>query len=162
LSINQLKKLILEYKDLKYAATSIFWHVALLWTVNAVVGEENDPNRRFYFMLCMKCYQKLYPCFSVIEIIVQGLLGMGIEKGIVSVSESNKIIEELLAMRQPKNETSAKRIKGAFIIDRDLALQDLDAAMVDSLAERFQEITIFSEFTDEERLASIDDENDTR
>jgi hypothetical protein len=147
--------LILEYKDHKYATTSIFWHVALLWTVNAVVSEEGDPNRRFYYMLCIKCYQKLYQCFSIIEIIVQGLLGMGIEKGIVSVSESNRIVGELLATRQPKNEISATRIRGAFIIDRDLALQDLDAAMVDSLAERFQEITIFSEFT------SIGNEKDT-
>ncbi|KAI1094430.1 hypothetical protein F5B19DRAFT_57441 [Rostrohypoxylon terebratum] len=65
-SANQLKRLCLIYcMDFGNACSSTLWHIGLLYLANAMLcetmrsGNLRDPERWFYFMLCMTCYENL-------------------------------------------------------------------------------------------------------
>jgi hypothetical protein len=155
-SIKQLKILILTYEKFPCATYSIFWHPGLMYTANAVIQNRVDPDRRFYFIKCMKNYQKLFICFDAVEAIVQRLLAMGMDSGIIDVLEANRLSQEMQNKRTHhpqawKTDTKQRR-KAALIIVRYLALRDTTATTVDSLVDKFEELTVFNEFTDAEKL----------
>jgi hypothetical protein len=147
-SVRQLKRLILTFKSQhKSAGYSIFWHAALLYIATAVLKDKKDPGRRFYFMICVKSYQALFVSFQFVECIVEGLLVMALDVGVISVKEANHIMQEFHAQRRThqrsENMCAEERVRNAFILDRDLALRDRQAAIVDNLVEKFEEITLF-------------------
>lgn len=79
------------------------------------------------------------------EGVIQGLLAMAIDATVITISEGQLIIRALRARNsrpQPR-----KRRQGGFFLDLDLAVTDRDAAQVDSLVDRFEEMTVFNEFT---------------
>ncbi|KAI0887150.1 uncharacterized protein GGS22DRAFT_105219 [Annulohypoxylon maeteangense] len=65
-SVNQLKRLGLIYCiESNNLCLSTLWHIALLYLANAMLcetmrsGNLRDPERWFYFMLCMTCYENM-------------------------------------------------------------------------------------------------------
>ncbi|KAI1457189.1 hypothetical protein F4805DRAFT_197134 [Annulohypoxylon moriforme] len=65
-SVNQLKRLGLIYCiDFSNTCLSTLWHIALLYLANAMLcetvrsGNPRDPERWFYFILCMTCYENM-------------------------------------------------------------------------------------------------------
>jgi hypothetical protein len=151
-SMKQLKHMILTFKALNPSAGyDIWWHVALMFTANGVIKNHNDPDRRFYFMRCIKCYQDLYKCFEISKGISQGLLSMGIENKVISVAEATGLNQELHEKRQDQQLSQEMPAeppsKYAFILDFNLATHDRSAASADTLIEKFEVLTLFSEFT---------------
>jgi hypothetical protein len=151
-SMKQLKYMILIFKALNPSAGyDIWWHVALMFTANGVIKNHDDSDRRFYFLRCIQCYQDLYKCFEIAKGISQGLLFMGMENKLISVAEATRLNEELCESRQDQQrvqEMLAKLpSKYAFILDFDLATHDRGAASADTLIERFEDLTLFNEFT---------------
>lgn len=146
-SLKQLKRLILVYKGrYRSAAYSIFWNAALLYVANAVLKDRNDPEWRFYFQMCIHSYQGLYPSFRAVEAIAQGLLAMAIDSGAITNLEAILMIQ---MFRENGNwHKLADRPRGGYVLDLGLAITDHNAARVDNLVDRFEEITLFSEFTD--------------
>jgi hypothetical protein len=136
-----------------------------MYTSNAVIKDKRDPDRRFYFMACIKSYSNMYTCFDVIESVVQGLLAMGMTNGLIGLVEANRLILELQAKRPhlgPETKSALRRVKGSFIIDRDLALRDKTAATVDTMVDKFEEITLFNQFIDETGLSNTEEEKSKR
>jgi hypothetical protein len=131
-------------------------------TANAVIKDKTDPDRRFYFIVCIQSYSNMYTCFDVIEPLVQGLLAMGMTNGLIGLVEANRLILELQAKRPqlgPETRSAHRRVKGLFIVDRDLALRDKSAAMVDTMVDKFEEITLFNQFIDETGLSNTEEES---
>jgi hypothetical protein len=151
-SVKQLKRIILTFKALDPAAGYfVSWHPALLFTVNAVLRDRNDPDRRFYFMRCIQSYRDLYTYFEIAKGVYQGLLFMGIDNKVINIAEATHMNKELHEKR--RNQQHVQKMiaehpsKYAFIMDPNTAIRDHSAALVDSMVEKFEEVTIFDEFT---------------
>jgi hypothetical protein len=144
--VKQLKRLILVFRAHHPSATySIRWHCALLYVANSVINDTSDPEWRFYFLLCIHCYQNLYPSFAIVEGVVQGLLALAVSKGAITLHEARALNAEL-ATKASVHKLRAK-VRGRWMVDLDLAVTNVEEATVDRLADRFEEITTFDEFT---------------
>ena len=145
-SVQQLKHLLLVYMTEQPSATySIFWNAAALYVANAVLNDATDPERRFYFMLSVRAYQNMYPCFRVAEGIIQGLLAIAVGNGSIGSAEAHALIQELGGQRGGGKGPNLG--VGSYVLDFELAAVDHDAVLVNSLVDKFEEISTFSTFT---------------
>ena len=145
-SVRQLKSLTLVYMARhQSAAYTIFWHQALLYIANAVIKDKTDPEWRFYFLLCVRGYEILYPCFFVVEGIVQGLLAIAVGNGSIDSAEAHVLIQRLRANRS--GQKAIERSKGDFVLDLDLAVVDQNGALFNNLVDKFEEMSMFNTFT---------------
>jgi hypothetical protein len=99
----------------------------------------------------MQSYRDLYTSFEMAKGVYQGLLSMAIDKHMISITEANRMNQQLYEIRRDQQFGQEEMIenppKYAFILDRSLAIRDGRAALVDSMIDRFEELTIFNEFT---------------
>lgn len=83
---------------------------------------------------------------------VQSMIVMAIQGNVLGVSESNVLIQKLHLQRDSHQVTlrtpTQQKVVGSYIMDRYLHLTDPAAASVESLVEKFEEITLFNEFLD--------------
>ncbi|KAK2017738.1 hypothetical protein LZ32DRAFT_445225 [Colletotrichum eremochloae] len=143
-SVEQLKELVEVYASYPQSTFSIFGHSALLHVANAVASDTSNPEWRPYFLGCIRAYQSLYTSFTVAEVIAGGLLSMVVRKGAMDMAEASGLLQEL---RAKKNQTLIGRATGMFVTDLDLAVTDREAARVDRMMEKFEELTVLDEFT---------------
>jgi hypothetical protein len=145
-STRQLKRLILVYKTRHQSASyTIFWSSALLYVANSVLRDTSDPERRFYFLLCIHSLQDLYPSYPVLNGVVQGLLTIGVEKKGITVPEARQLYQDLRS--KATKHMLQERVKGQLVIDLDLAVIDSNAARMDRLSAKFDEIVAFDDYT---------------
>ncbi|KAI2469298.1 hypothetical protein F4781DRAFT_422071 [Annulohypoxylon bovei var. microspora] len=151
-SVNQLKRLGLIYCiDFNNACSSTLWHIALLYLANAMLcetlrsGNLRDPERWFYFMLCMTCYENMW---YVVEVTMLGLLSMALRNGFLSVPEANIILKNMKRIGQRYDSQFA--VRASFMVDLELAMTNPREAQVQILADAFHELAIFREFTTDE------------
>ncbi|KZL86468.1 c6 transcription factor, partial [Colletotrichum incanum] len=143
-SVEQLKELVEVYASYPQSTFSIFGHSALLHVANAVASDTSNSEWRPYFLSCIRAYQALYSSFTVAEVIAGGLLSMVVRKGAMDMAEAFGLLQEL---RAKKNQKLVGRATGMFVTDLDLAVTDREAARVDRLMEKFEEMTVLDEFT---------------
>ncbi|OLN83691.1 Nitrogen assimilation transcription factor nit-4-like protein 10 [Colletotrichum chlorophyti] len=143
-SVEQLKELVEVYSSYPPATYSIFWHSSLLNLANAVASDPTNPDWKHYFLSCIRGYQGLYSSFTVAEVIAGGLLSMVVRKGAMEMTEALTLLQEL---RAKKGRKPVGRATGMFVTDLDLAVTDREAARVDRVIEKFEEMTILDEFT---------------
>jgi hypothetical protein len=132
----------------------MLWHTALLYVANAVLKDTCDPNWQFYFLLCIRGYQNLYPSFRSVENIVQGLMAMAMRKGVLSNGAAQLLMQQLY--EKGRHHRLADRTRTAFILDLDRAMTNQREAEVDSLANLFEEMTVFDAFTVNEDYEATD------
>ncbi|KAF2117392.1 hypothetical protein BDV96DRAFT_572001 [Lophiotrema nucula] len=152
-SVKQLKALIFSYRDLKAPISNRFWHCALMYVAGATLKEWRwNPEWRYYFLLCLYSYQKYFTAFAVYEEIVLGLLMMAISNGALRGEEARLITQELrkIGAGDVAREKEAERVRRRklFMIDFDRALTDQENASLDTLIQKYEEVTIFDEFTE--------------
>ncbi|KAI0902526.1 hypothetical protein F4806DRAFT_490997 [Annulohypoxylon nitens] len=180
---NQLKRLGLIYcMDFGVACSSTLWHIGLLYLANAMLcetmrsGNLRDPERWFYFMLCMTCYENLCMCyyislgtfmqrstihlktysslfnrhgsFQVVEVTVLGLLSMALRNGFLSAPEADTILKNMRRIGQRYDPQFS--VRASFMVDLELAMTSPKEALVQTLASDFHELSIFREFTTDE------------
>ncbi|PSN60230.1 hypothetical protein BS50DRAFT_681738 [Corynespora cassiicola Philippines] len=146
-SLRQIKGLIFEYTNQHPSAIySVNWHSSLLYVASAVAKNRADPDWRFYFQFCIETYQKLYMCFAFIWPLVQSLLAMAVENGAITGSEAERFGAGFKSSKRVFDLKSEMN-RGGYIVDLDRAITDAAAATVDSLVTKFEEITMFNEFT---------------
>ncbi|KAI1143960.1 hypothetical protein F5Y05DRAFT_407359 [Hypoxylon sp. FL0543] len=179
-SVNQLKRLALIYSiGSNKACSSTLWHIALLYLANAMLcetmrlGNVRDPERWFYFMLCITCYQNMCTrcyllayayrlalpehtsnnlnvshrdgSFQVVEITMLGLLSMALRNGFLSSLEANTILNDMRRIGQRYDNQFT--VRASFMVDLELAMTNPKEAQVQTLADAFHELAIFREFT---------------
>ena len=110
--------------------------------------ESEDSDWDFYFRLSLTCYRTLYPCFRIMESMVKGLLSMAIRDDVLSAAEAKEIVSDL--QRRGQHHSQNFKASGDFMVDLDLSNSDPDAAMMRTLAESFQDLAMFGEFTTSE------------
>lgn len=150
----ELKGLVIEYTSQHpSAAHHLYWATSLLYVFNAIVKEQADAQWRFYFRLCLHCYSKLFDCFAVIEGTVQSLLAISVEYGAMSRKNAARAMQERFykggagkRARSRRGEPKEQR-RSTFMVDLDLAVRDRDAADVNALVAKFEDMDMFDEFT---------------
>ena len=151
-SLTRLERLALEYRqNHPSAATSIFWHLYLLFIANAVVRHRNGA-WYFNFQLCMYAYADLAGSFRVAGGLLRAILYMAVEKKLIPSSAAREIINRL-----PSEESSdvtgasgkTSRFRSIHVANLDLAMGDDAASNVKDLAERLDDALLFDDFVDE-------------
>lgn len=183
-SINQLKSLVLVFRT-RYscAPTCFLWHNALLYVANDCVSNEssltedggaieeedldttrstsNLAKRTTWFMACVDGYKELAPQFPIVNGIMQGLLSMGIEKGLMTAAEGRAYMAGAkLDAKEPSEKHIVPPMKlwmiaqnlstrsgppdsqDNFIIDLNGAMADPTAASIDALSRQFNQFTM--------------------
>ncbi|KAF3059905.1 hypothetical protein GL218_04941 [Daldinia childiae] len=158
-SVGQLKNLIVEYRSKFVESTcSILWHTGLLYLANAMLKDTSDPDRHLYLMLCLYGYESLSRPFRISEVIVQGLLSMTLKETDMSGSEAQRIVNELKEGRlHGVREDFEHKSRATFMVDLDLALKHPEQARAENLAEEFENLALFRDFLDQERMEISDE-----
>ncbi|KAI8627221.1 hypothetical protein F5Y19DRAFT_477790 [Xylariaceae sp. FL1651] len=143
-SIEQLKGLIIAYRSNYEASTyTILWHTALLYVANAVLQDTKIPEWRIYFLLCIYGYESLRRPYRISAVVVQSLLTMTLRDGNISGAEAREIVKQL---KQRGLSSHQENIRATFMADLNLAATDAEAAKVENLAARFEEMALFQDF----------------
>ncbi|GKT91487.1 N-terminal fungal transcription regulatory domain-containing protein [Colletotrichum tofieldiae] len=109
-----------------------------------MLHETTNPEWRFYFLACIYGYEGLQKSYRVAEVITRGLLTMMLKDRHISVTEARQRLEHI--RRAGKNHATG-HVRATFMVDLDLAMMDPDAAKVENLAGRFEEIALFQDLT---------------
>lgn len=153
-SLNQLERLALEYRqNHSSAATSIFWHLSLLFIGNAVVRNPLGTSWRFNFTLCMYGYADLAGAFKVADGFLRAILYMAVHQKIIMPAEARGIIARLpqADVLDPKGATtSMPRMRSGHVADLELALNDDSTSHVAELAEKLDDALMFDDFVESE------------
>lgn len=145
-SLGQLKYIVRTEGVYPQPRRSIcLWHTVYLYVANSMLSDSKDPERRYYFLLCIQGYRELYRSFPAARSIVKGLLAMAMSKDVLSWNECNVILSQLRMFQEPRDLSDTAQI--SFIIDQDLALQNPNSAKVSDLADRFTDLYLFQTFT---------------
>jgi hypothetical protein len=148
-SLRLLKKLVIVFLENQESADySMFWHIALLQVANSALNDTSDPEWRFYFTICIRGYQKLLGAYRFAEPIARGLLSMALRNGALTSLEAYSLHEEVL--EAGRHHEQLKRIQSKWKVDLNLAITDSKAAQADTLADQFEQLAIFNEFTNSE------------
>ena len=149
-SLTRLERLALEYRqNHPSAATSIFWHLSLLFIGNAVVRHPTGSTWQFNFQLCVYAYADLAGSFRVADGFLRAILYMAVQQNLIPSSEARKIISKLpnqgVANAAGVN-GKMPRIRSSHVADLELALNDHTASQVTELAERLDDALMFDDF----------------
>ncbi|KAI1130265.1 hypothetical protein F5Y10DRAFT_289717 [Nemania abortiva] len=138
-SVNQLKRLIFEYRSRYSASTySILWHSGLIYLANAMIKHTRDPEWRYYLYLCVYGYERLNRPYRISEIILQGLLAMTLKHTDISADEAQRLMAELKKRGLDQGDKPLEaRVRATFMVDLDLALTDPHMASVENVAADF-------------------------
>lgn len=151
-SLTRLERLALEYRqNHPSAATSIFWHLSLLFIGNAVVRHPTSSSWHFNFQLCIYAYADLAGSFRVADGFLRAILYMAVQKSLIPSSEARQIINRL-----PTGEASdaggqngkMPRIRSSHVADLELALDQYTRSQVTDLADRLDDALMFDDFVD--------------
>lgn len=150
-SVRQLKQLVINYRCYHESSTyTMLWQTALIYIANAVLHDTHDPEWRFYFLACIYAYEGLRKSYRVAELISRALLTMALRGGCMTVSEANTL--EVQMMEAGGVLLKDDNVRATFMVDLDLAMSNPEAARVEVLAKRFNEIVLFRDLT------TVDDE----
>lgn len=185
-SKNQLKNLVLVFRT-RYASaiSSVLWHTALLYVANDCFLAPPEPlpeptmaaaelrrqgvamtedSKRVWYLACIDGYKALAAQFGFIRHILQGLLGLGISKGLITAAEGRAHmhgVNRIQRARRPSRVPAAyvqpvwmifPAVAGPaqaatgglnFILDLHAAMEDPVAASVEALSRSFEKIVMF-------------------
>ena len=146
-SVKQLKRLVLLHAKASTSNGPCVWgNAALIYVANAVLKDRTDLEWRFYFFLCIQAYQNLLPFLPVADWIIKSLLTMAVDAGAMSASEVNSISKAIRTNHGRPHQTPQGLLRG-FTVDFNHASTDPNAASVNTLAQRFDQISFFEEST---------------
>jgi hypothetical protein len=156
-SINQLKRMLLIYcLHCKLGLFSLFYHTAMLFTVNALVLEISAAHGgnatigaecRFYMDLCIAGSQANAGSYRGFGSVASGLLVMALRHGIINTRKAARVARELKELKRRHDVVLelGKRAPGGWIMDQDLGMIDPKAAAVDNLAKLLQKLMVSDE-----------------
>lgn len=155
-SLQQLKHLVVKYRSNHESSTyTMLWQTALIYVANAVLHDTQNPEWRFYFFTCIYAYTNLRKSYRVAESISRALLTMALRGGCITNIEADNLEKRMMKVggRVKRDD----EIRATFMVDLDLAMWDPEAAKVEVLAKRFDDIVLFRDLTtgDDEEAQSF-------
>ncbi|KAF9701168.1 hypothetical protein EKO04_000294 [Ascochyta lentis] len=143
-SVMQLKGILFAFA-IQY--TPAYWNLALsgamVFTVNAVLNDLSDKERHNHLAFCISMSQRLLPSYIYMIETIRAILAIATDKGAITTSEAIRIEAESASMQRAK---LVDRSKGGWVVAP--TLNDSVAGDINTLTERFETITLFSEFTE--------------
>ena len=124
---------------------SLLWHTGLQYLANAMLKDTRDPEWRFYFLVCTYGYENLRRSYRLAEAMTSSLLSMAMRSGDMLCDEARRLLHQLRSRKLKSR--SDENIRAPFLGDIDLAMTDANAASVENLAANFEDLALFSQFT---------------
>jgi hypothetical protein len=116
---------------------NILWHTGMLYVMNHILHEDATHESEFYFLLCLRGYQRLGRYVPIVGGIVQGLFAMAIRTGTILPAEAQRLFGEM------KSETEiVGRFWSTYPIDLRMASTNSKAASLETLVRDFAEMTV--------------------
>ncbi|KAK5994307.1 hypothetical protein PT974_04780 [Cladobotryum mycophilum] len=143
-SVNQLKRLAVIYRS-KHISTTYMPYVngSLVHIADTVLKDKTDPNWKYYFMLCIRCWQQLYIGHPIFGDIARASLSMATKNDRITKDEANILLAELQELGY-HHRFAQSVITTSIIVDYDLAMTNRDEARVRTLAISFTDTKLFS------------------
>lgn len=124
-----------------------YWNLALsgamVFTVNAVLNNKSDKERKNYLAFCISMSQRLLPSYVYMIETIRAILAIATDKGAITSSEAIRIEAESASLQRANY---ANRSKGGWVVAPTVS--DQVAGGINTLTERFELITLFDEFTE--------------
>lgn len=118
------------------------------------VGQDADPNWRFYFSLCLANCQQLMKCFPSCATIGRALLNMAVGNGVLSAADARLLADEFQSRKKehtfPGAPGSVDVNSSSFYVDFELARTAPEEAKAKVLAQRFDEALVFDELINQD------------
>jgi hypothetical protein len=114
--------------------------------VNAIADSELDPDRRTHVLFYISMLQKMLQSYGLMMETMQALLVTVIDKGVVTSAEALAIVQNTRGVETVVKEGSDR---GGWVVDMRLAMDDVTAADVNTLTDRFETIALFDEFVED-------------
>jgi hypothetical protein len=114
--------------------------------VNAIAGNELDPDRRTHVLFYINMLQQMSQSYGLMMETMQALLVTVIDKGVLTSAEALAIVQNTKGVESVVKEGSDR---GGWVVDMGLAVDDITAADVNTLASRFETIALFDEFVED-------------
>ncbi|KAM7201373.1 hypothetical protein V8F33_003473 [Rhypophila sp. PSN 637] len=152
-SVNQLKQLLLWYylqdgKRISIMSNPIFLTLTrALLTFSSWSSSISAEDLR-YFFLCIRCCAELYISYPLSAGLAQAFLTMALQHRAVSGAEALALLERL--KQRGAHHIAAKEAVVACFSDLNLVDTAPDQARADKLGGRFEELSVFDEFTRED------------
>lgn len=122
------------------------WHTTLLYAANAVLEDRSQTAWRFFYLLIIHSYSKLYKLYPLAESAVQSLLSMATNLNAISLIEARNIFSTTILVQKAKRlHPESTTQKNTYVADLTRATSDREAAGTASLAKRFEEISMSEE-----------------
>jgi hypothetical protein len=139
-SIRQLKRLVYTYRlRFETANFNILWHTGMLYIMNHIVREDATHDSEFYFLLCLRGYQRLGRYVPIVGGIVQGLFALAIRGGAILPDEARRLFGEM------RRETEiVGRFWSTYPVDLHMMSRNSNAASLETLVRDFNEMTVAS------------------
>lgn len=124
-----------------------YWNLslsgAMVFTVNAVLNDQSDQERKNYLHFCISMSQRLLPSYVYMIETIRAILAIATDKGAITSTEAIRIEVESASLQRDKR---TGRSRGGWTVAP--TIDDNIAGAIDTLADRFETITLFNEFTE--------------
>ncbi|KAF2633415.1 hypothetical protein BU25DRAFT_444170 [Macroventuria anomochaeta] len=143
-SVMQLKGMLFMFA-IQYAPA--YWNLALsgamVFTVNAVLNDTSDAERKNYLAFCISMGQRLLPSYVYMIETIRAILAIATDKGAITSAEAIRIDVESAALQRAEY---TDRCRGGWVVAP--TVNDNVAGSINTLTDRFETITLFDEFTE--------------
>ena len=109
---------------------------------------ENNRHWQAYFFLCVLCWENLYVSYPIFEDILKASLSMAMRHNAISGAEAPRLMQDF-KQRGNHHEDPVSRASVDFIADFDLAMSAPEQALVNNLAEQFEELALLNDLITE-------------
>src|SRR3569833_1885438 len=121
---------------------------------SGITTDHSDPDWRLYLLLCIRAWLQLYLTYPIYSDVTQAFLAMAMRNGIVPTSHANEV---MACFKQAgKHHERSEQPISTFIIDFSLAPVDPQNARICAIAETFEDMVIFDEFTTGDYVAQAE------
>ncbi|KAK6866092.1 hypothetical protein PG995_002620 [Apiospora arundinis] len=156
-SLNQLKRLVvITHLHHPPIDRSPFLASGLVHLFCGLLKNVDDEEWKHYFELCLTLGSQLFTWYHVLGPILQGTLAMGLRDGALTSQEAQDMLKKYVFADRPTDMMEDIMNGAAFTLDLDLVMTAPVDAMTLSLAKRFDDLVLFSEF------AHVDGQADSR
>ncbi|CAO2658120.1 Nn.00g073800.m01.CDS01 [Neocucurbitaria sp. VM-36] len=147
-SFRQLKRLIYDYRTLvpRHLARSCIFNVAVQHVCSVIVQHtDTDPSWKFFFRLCFDYWKDVYVQHRVFQAVVPAHLSLALQNGAITAQEAKSMMVEFQGYGE--HHKAAEGVLTDSVLDFQAAIENRGDARVDQLAEKFDELVMFDEFT---------------
>jgi hypothetical protein len=146
-SLKQLKRIIYTcYAQSPRPSNNGWFNAAIIQvSYDVIKNKDHDKHWFFYFRLCFSFWKELYRRYRVFYHIVQATLAFALQSGAITHNLTSKLIKELYTVG--KHHEAPEGALTSAVLDFELAVNNLQASKMDSIAQQFDDLLLFDQLT---------------